>query len=160
MSDIKQAAENVRALTYQFRALIGLGENLDKIADIESLAAERQKQLDSILAQIKEAEGVLAHIYDNIEYAQHAVDEYNVEALDVAFDANDYRVNVEAASIEASTIIIEQAKAEAEAINQHAAKIKAEYVDVEAKLFGQCEEYNALLTQIGETKAQLRALVS
>lgn len=160
MSDITQAAANIRALANQFRAVIALGDQLDAIGVVDQLLAEKQKQLDSILESIKASNEVHGHVLVDLDIANETLDEYNEELLNVAFDANDYRVNVEAASIEASTIIIEQAKRDAQAIAEHAAKVYADSVDIAAKVIAKIEERDAVQKQIDDTKAQLRALVS
>lgn len=159
MSELKDAAENIKRLSVQFKGLLALADHIEKIESIEGDLPQIEAKRDALVAECKDLADKSVQLQDSIFLSQQqsksVMDAAHKEAADI---------NIKA--LEEAEQLIEKAKSEAadkvlaiaQEYNQTADKVK-EATDKLISLQTQCAEEQLKLEQIQQQLAAIKGAI-
>jgi len=159
MSNLLQAARDIKVIAARLRPIMDVAETLEKIGSLDAAAREAQQRKDAAYDQEKTAKASLAQAEQHLLVCKGQIDQARIQAAktlsDATAEANGVR---EQARVEAEAIT-NAARASKEAVRRDIENLKATLSSTQHQVDAKQRELSAITEQISKTKARIAALV-
>jgi hypothetical protein len=158
MPNIKQAAEDLNAITNKFKGLVRVQTALDELGDLEVATTEYKNLKEKAVADYQEAQKQLQNIHHRIQEAGKKADAAAGKADETIAAAIKRADAIIVEANEAAAAIKKEGEKARDLVNKQISELKIISAGIDTEIQAKKNELKAVLDAIKESKSKVASL--